>query len=54
MNANIIIALVVCLVGMLVYALSANPKVSMMGLVAFAAGLHATLLLGLGARLVSL
>lgn len=54
MNANIIVALVVCIVGLLVYALSANPKVSELGRISFAAGLLATLLLGIGARVVSI
>lgn len=39
----IILPLLVCLVGLLVYALSANPKVAELGRIMFACGLLLTL-----------
>ena len=39
----LIIPLLVCIIGMLVYALSANPKVCEMGRIAFGCGLLVTL-----------
>jgi hypothetical protein len=43
MTATILIPLLVCIVGLIVYALSANAKVAELGRLAYAAGLLVTL-----------
>jgi Na+/phosphate symporter len=42
----ILLALLVCLIGLLMYALSANPKLVEIGRIMFACGLLAFLLVG--------
>ena len=44
MSITLILSLLVCLFGLLVYALSTNAKVSELGRLAFFAGLFVTLL----------
>jgi hypothetical protein len=43
MQLTIVIPLLVCILGMLVYALAASPKVAELGRLAYAAGLLVTL-----------
>ena len=49
----IVTPLVVCIVGLLMYVLASNPKVSELGRIMFAVGLL-VVLLGLGAAKVAL
>ncbi len=44
MHAIAIVPLVICLLGLLVYALAANPKVGELGRISFAMGLLVSLL----------